>query len=402
MNLLIISPIYPEPEHYGITNDTIVVHYFTKYWADQGHRVIVVHPYYNAVKNIRHLSSKYAHKIVHSVIDNVTVIYGESQLFMPHSLSPAKWRERKLAKRMRRYMEINFPDFIPDSVSVHFPIVLLNFVSTFFNGEKALAVFHGTDIRLLQSKNKDKRRILDELEQKYKLFLFRSPKLMSTGISYGLDFRKSRILISGLKQSFIADKNFIEKKITSTSSVLKILYAGKLVMQKRIDQILKALYLLKNDIVFQFDIIGEGPERNKLENLTIKLGLNSRVQFHGAMSRDAVSYIMSQTDIFIMTSSNETLGLVYLEAMAQGCITIGSKGEGIDGIIVDNDNGFLVHPDEVCEIAECIKKVSQITTIKKCEILKKAYSTVVGLTDTAISEYYYSMLEDISYSEIAK
>ncbi len=396
MNILIISSIYPEPEHYGIANDTMVVHYFTKYWADKGHQVIVIHPYYNAVRNIKHLSSQYAHRIVHSEIDKVTVIYGEAQLFIPHSLFPAKWREIKLAKRMKRYMKINFPNFVPDAVSVHFPIVLQNFVSAFLNGEKALAIFHGTDIRLLQSKKGDRGSLLDKLEKTYKLFMFRSPRLMSTGNKCGLDTRKSRTLISGIKESMIAERSFIDKKIKSNSSVLNFLYVGKLVKQKRIDQIIKALYLLKDDVAFQFDLVGEGSERHNLENLTKELGLNFYVTFHGEISRDAVSNKMSQADIFIMTSSSETLGLVYLEAMAQGCITIGSKGEGIDGIIIDNNNGFLVNPNDVDEIAKCIKKASQITLRRKSEILNNAYNTVVNLTDSALSQQYLSIMEYIS------
>lgn len=396
MNILVISSIYPEPCNYGITEDTKVVHYFTKYWAIQGHRVIVIHPYYNAVKNIRHFTSKYARHISHTVIDGVDVIFGECQLLIPHALTPSRWRERNLAKRMRKYIEKHFPDFTPDAVSVHFPMVLREFISAFLKGERALAVFHGTDIRLLQSQVLLNSSILCELKQTYSHFLFRSPKLMSTGIGCGLDSKKSNILISGLNDSLIANKDFIDQKIAKQSSVIRLLFAGKIVHQKRIDQILKALYSLKNNIRFQFDILGEGSERKALEKLTVELGLKTCVKFHGAISRDMVSHMMGQADIFIMTSSNETLGLVYLEAMAQGCITIGSKGEGIDGIIVNNKNGFLVNPDDVSEISNCIKDIFEISLCKKTDIINNAYNTVVSLTEKSISEYYYSMLENIS------
>lgn len=396
MKILIISPIYPEPEYYNIPHDTKVVHYFTKNWTDKGHQVIVIHPYYNALKNIKHLSSKYAHKISHYDIDKVTVIYGETQLFIPHSLFPAEWREIKLAKRMKRYMKINFPNFVPDVVSVHFPIVLQNFVSAFLNGEKTLAVFHGTDIRLLQSKVNGFSSLVECLNNTYKFFLFRSPKLMASGIKNGLKAQNSGILISGIKSSMIADRCFIDHKIKSNSSILTILYAGKVVKQKRIEQILKALSLIKKNMAFHFDIIGEGSDRQDLEKISKKLGITAYVTFYGAMSRDAVSKKMSQTDVFIMTSSNETLGLVYLEAMAQGCLTIGSRGEGIDGIIIDNDNGFLVNPDDVNDIAKCIKHVSRIDMGEKSRIIVNAYNTVVNLTDDNISEHYLSLLEDIS------
>lgn len=399
MNILVISSIYPEPYNYGIAEDTKIVHYFAKYWTNQGHRVIVIHPYYNAVRNIRHFSSKYAHHISHSVIDDVNVIFGECQLLIPHALTPAKWRERYLAKRMRKYLEKHFPDFTPDAVSVHFPVILRGFISAFLNGEKALAVFHGTDIRLLQSQYESRDLIIQEFNKIYSQFLFRSPKLMTAGISCGFDSKISNVLISGLNESLIANKDFIDRKIAKHPSIINLLFAGKIVHQKRIDQILKALHSLKNNICFQLDVVGEGSERKILENLTTELDLDAYVRFHGSMSRNMVSQMMGKADIFIMTSSNETLGLVYLEAMAQGCITIGSKGEGIDGIIVNNKNGFLVNPDDTSEISKCIKDVYEMSLQKKRDIINNAYNTVVGLTDKTISEYYYSMLENISNPE---
>lgn len=397
MNILVISSIYPEPKDYGIGDDTMVVHYFTKYWAEHGHEVIVIHPFYNAIKNIRHISSKYAHVISHTKIDNVTVIYGETQLYIPHSLTPAKWRDVRIANRMRKYMEANFPDFTPDCVSVHFPIILQNFVTSFLKGEKALAVFHGTDIRLLHSQ-KNRQSLIQKLDKLYSSFLFRSPKLKVTGIDCGLNPQKSEILISGLKQSLIAEPSFIDNKINRNVSVVKLLYAGKLVKQKRIDQVIKALSLLKGKISFHFDIVGDGEEQFNLKNLTSELCLANSISFHGQMSREEVSKMMGKTDTFIMTSSNETLGLVYLEAMAQGCITIGSKDEGIDGVIIDKDNGYLVDPSNVSEIADCIETVAKMSKVMRCKIINNAYNTVSRLTDSRLSERYYSIMEQISHS----
>ena len=76
------------------------------------------------------------------------------------------------------------------------------------------------------------------------------------------------------------------------------------------------------------------------------LGLESCVYFEGEKAREQVLHLMEESDIFVLVSSPETFGLVYVEAMAKGCITIGSKGEGIDGVIVNNENGYLCTPGE--------------------------------------------------------
>ena len=55
-----------------------------------------------------------------------------------------------------------------------------------------------------------------------------------------------------------------------------------------------------------------------------------------------------------MISKEETFGLVYLEAMSMGCITIASKNEGMEGIIIDGENGFLCTAGDDDELASII------------------------------------------------
>lgn len=62
-------------------------------------------------------------------------------------------------------------------------------------------------------------------------------------------------------------------------------------------------------------------------------------------------------DVFILPSWYEALGCVYLEAMASGVITVGCYQNGIDEIIHNGNNGFLVRPHEVEDIVEVIKNI---------------------------------------------
>ena len=54
---------------------------------------------------------------------------------------------------------------------------------------------------------------------------------------------------------------------------------------------------------------------------------------------------MKNAQIFTLISDNETFGMVYIEAMLQGCLVIASKGGGFDGIIQDGINGFICNPE---------------------------------------------------------
>lgn len=398
MNILIITAIYPEPKEYGLKEDTLVVHYFARNLVRMGHRVIVLHPYYNGLRNIKHSLTMNFHEIKCNKKDGVDVICGEIQMFLPHQLKPLGWRSLILAKRMTNYMKVHFPDFTPEVLSIHFPVILNEF-SSLFVGVPKLAIFHGTDIRLIQSLNTNKRStIVDNLNKSYANLAYRSPKLRETAKRLALDDTKAEVLITGIDNNLLANYVVIERKIKKEKiHLLKIVFAGKLVKQKRIDVVIQALSRIKNEVDFCFDIIGDGPAMNDLKLISKQCGINYNVVFHGKKSREEVSKYMSEADMFIMVSTNETLGLVYLEAMAQGCITVGSKGEGIDGILIDGKNGFLVNPYSITDISEIVTYIYNSSQIVREKIILNAFKDIHNMTDIAMTNKYLNTLIKIAY-----
>ena len=133
----------------------------------------------------------------------------------------------------------------------------------------------------------------------------------------------------------------------------------------------------------------------ELKIISNQCGINDCVIFHGRKSREEVSKYMSEADLFIMVSTNETLGLVYLEAMAQGCITVGSRGEGIDGIIVDGRNGYLVDPNNISSISDTIRSIYNSSQETRKTIILNAYNDMKNITDIAMSNKYLNTLKQI-------
>lgn len=396
MNILLISNIYPEPESYGIGRDTNIVHYFAKSWVKQGHNVVVFHLNYNAVSNIKHFFSFKSHIIKQTLLDGVLVVCGESQLFKPHSLSPISLRQKILAKRMIMFLSQKYPCFKPDVISVHFPMIVNPFVEYLPWNCPKMGVFHGTDVRLLQAMDDNiRKKFILELGDNYNRFAFRSPKLLETAISLGFNREKSVTIITGISENLIANEKIIENKIYEKEENIQLIFAGKLVKQKRIEVVLEALSLLQGKLKFRFTIVGDGPEFENLNKISTKFNIQKFITFSGEKNRKEVSSLMSSSNIFIMMSTNETLGLVYLEAMAQGCIVIGSKGEGIDGIIRNEFNGYLVDPFDVQAISEAIYNISKLDITKKIHIINNAYRTVRDNTEEKMSAYYLSQLKGI-------
>ena len=104
---------------------------------------------------------------------------------------------------------------------------------------------------------------------------------------------------------------------------------------------------------------------------------------------------MKKADIFVLPSYDETFGLVYLEAMAAGCLTIGSINEGIDGTIVNNQNGFLCDPFNEQSIKETLINAARLDIKEKERIINNALNTVSNYSNSKMAEYYLNQLKQI-------
>ena len=138
---------------------------------------------------------------------------------------------------------------------------------------------------------------------------------------------------------------------------LGFIQVGSLIPSKRNNITIEAFAKITKDYPdARLTIIGEGPERDKLSRLCETLNIKEKVNFTGFLKHVEVLEEMRKNTYFIMPSAPEGLGIVYLEAMSEGCITIGTRGEGISDIIEDGNNGFLVSIDNVQDIYIKVKK----------------------------------------------
>lgn len=152
---------------------------------------------------------------------------------------------------------------------------------------------------------------------------------------------------------FVPRENPAQAERTSCSMI----QVGNLVPSKRVDMTIRALAKLREKYPeMMLTVVGQGPEKEKLVSLCQDLGVAEQVCFTGLLPNDAVFERMCQSAFFVMASKPEGFGIVYLEAMSAGCVTIGTEGEGIDGVIRNGENGFLVPADDPDAIAELVSR----------------------------------------------
>jgi len=131
--------------------------------------------------------------------------------------------------------------------------------------------------------------------------------------------------------------------------------AARLSEQKGLDHLIKAVHLLKEKGVNSFDLVigGDGPDRQKLEQLAANLGIAERCRFIGALNREQVRDEMQKCDVFVLSSLHETFGVVVGEAMACGKPVISTRCGGPE-FIVTEENGVLVDVADAQALADAM------------------------------------------------
>jgi glycosyltransferase involved in cell wall biosynthesis len=131
--------------------------------------------------------------------------------------------------------------------------------------------------------------------------------------------------------------------------------AGRLTRQKALGDALAAVAQVDGVTLL---LAGDGPERSALERRARELGLDGRVRFLGAQTRDEVIGLFHAADAAILTSAWENMPHTVLEALAVGTPVIATSVGGVPEVVHDGENGLLVAPGDVAALADAIRRVA--------------------------------------------
>jgi glycosyltransferase involved in cell wall biosynthesis len=106
-----------------------------------------------------------------------------------------------------------------------------------------------------------------------------------------------------------------------------------------------------------YTVVGEGPERPRLEALARRLGIAEKVKFTGRLRHSEALRCVAAADVFSLPSWKESFGIVYVEAMACGKPVVGVLGQGAEDIFRHGGEGFLVPPQDVAGLAEVLGRL---------------------------------------------
>lgn len=191
------------------------------------------------------------------------------------------------------------------------------------------------------------------------------------------------------KDYSIEELDEIKKRLELKDEDKYLITTSRLVLKNAVDDVIKSLKYLPDNI--KFLVLGIGPDQEKLDNLVKELQLENRVKFLGLVDYKEIPKYLKVSDIFIRPSLSEGLGNSFIEAMASGKPVIATQEGGIADFLFDAKRnpdkittGWAVNTRDPQGIAEAVKNI-----LDNPEISKKV---VVNAKKMVIEKYDWNII----------
>ena len=198
--------------------------------------------------------------------------------------------------------------------------------------------------------------------------------------------------------NFINLKRFLKiekphfRKLVAQDNERILIHISNFRKVKRAEDVIKMFNFLVREIPSKLLMVGDGPERQKCEELCRDLKICDNVKFLG--KQEAVEELFAISDLMILPSESESFGLAALEAMACQVPVVSSNAGGLPELIVEDENGYMCDVGDVRAMAEAAKKIlSSDQTLS--EFKKNAYKTAQKFDIEVILPQYENLYKKV-------
>ncbi len=153
---------------------------------------------------------------------------------------------------------------------------------------------------------------------------------------------------------------------------LELMYVGRLIREKGVQLVIKTVAELDESVNVRYRIVGDGPYRTDLEQITAECDKLGRIEFLG--SRDDVPELLQTADVFIhMPEWEEGFGIAVVEAMSAGLICVCAYSGAMPEIITDGVDGFLIRKGDGEALRETLLMIGAMSSEARDRISTAAH-----------------------------
>lgn len=395
--------MYSQPDDVGDNKPTKTVNYFVKEWAAMGHKVVVMHCPSKFPLILYLLPSAIKEKFARRISTMVPPLASRKEIIREENgalvyrfpmlkLRPGQAYTPTMMARQARKIEnqLKRNSFIPDLVVGHFAnpsTELVAILSEYYNAKSSIVFHHDcTENNILKYRIRDSVAHIGAIGARSIIEANNIKKLL------GLECQPF-ICCSGAPNDAVQQAKKICNK-QDYSEGIRHIYVGSLIKRKHLDVVIKA-FLNTASEKDTLTVVGGGPEKDDLKKLVRDLHADDKISFTGRISREEVLNRLGEAQVFTLISHSETYGMVYIEAMLQGCLTIASKGGGFDGIIQDGLNGFICEPGNQDELESVYERIAAMTAEERNNVGQAAIDTAIHYSEREVAErYLYDVLNN--------
>ena len=178
--------------------------------------------------------------------------------------------------------------------------------------------------------------------------------------------------------------NKLKRQLHIPETAPVIVTLGRVAQEKNIDFLIQQmLHPILQNLKLHLVIVGDGPDRERLETLVHQLQLRKTVHFTGMVLPNEICQYYRLGNVFVSASNSETQGLTYIEAMACGLPLLCLKDSCLESVLVSGENGYFFEDEnsfaercfEIFSNKKTLQKLSENALIKSSEFSKEMFAS---------------------------
>lgn len=399
--ILLITTMYPS----SLRDSTPICHLFIKQWQKMGYevRVVFLRSMFPSIYTwMARLFPKTAERFIgnqaeldnnYSVVkyehDGVKVMTPPIFKYIPHRGYP----KRSIMKVKSQIIEfLKEEGLTPDIIIGHFynpQLELLPLLQKDYPKARTCVVLHEGSLDTIKlSYPHNYQKLFNDID----IIGYRSLPIQRAYERALNPAPKAFLAYSGVSEPFLSS---MPERQWNDGPMRSFIYVGQFIKRKYPHAVTESLLQVYPNKDYHLTYVGRKELLyDEVKRYVVEKGADKNTVFTGQIPRTEIISYLDKTECFIMISRNEVFGLVYLESMARGCITIAAKNEGMEGIIESGVNGFLCEAGNAGELGAIIMRINAMSADEKAAISQKARETAKRLSDYNVAKTYIEAVEN--------